>query len=87
MSIASFASVSCLSGRHLKSLELVTELMAKASTSTGLRVSVNLLDKVYQTGRRVAADVKERIRIIRDDLLPKWNYRLLPGESEPGTGI
>ncbi|MCW5969183.1 MAG: ISAzo13 family transposase [Blastocatellales bacterium] len=74
-------------GVILKSLELVTELMAKASTSTGLRVSVNLLDKVYQTGRRVAADVKERIRIIRDDLLPKWNYRLLPGESEPGTGI
>jgi hypothetical protein len=74
-------------GVILKSVELVQELMAKAATSTGLRVSVNILDKVYQTGRRVAADVKERIRIIRDDVLAKWNYRILPGESEPGSVI
>lgn len=69
------------------SLELVKELMAKTSTTTGLRVSVNILDKVYQTGRRVAADVKERIRIIFDEALPRWNYRILPGESMPGNVI
>lgn len=74
-------------GVILKSVELVKELMAKASTTTGLRVSVNLLDKVYQTGRRVAADVKDRIRIIRDDVLAKWNYRILPAESELGSVI
>lgn len=61
--------------------------MTTASTRTGLRVSVNLLDKVYETGRRVAADVKERIRVIFDEALPRWNYRILPEESLPGKVI
>ena len=74
-------------GVILQSVELVQELMAKASTSTGLRVTVQILDKIYQTGRRVAADVKEQIRIIRDDLLAHWNYRILPGESVLGRVI
>jgi hypothetical protein len=74
-------------GVILTSLELVKELMAKTSTKTGLRVSVNILDHVYHTGRRVAADVKERIRIIFDEALPRWNYRILPGESMLGNVI
>lgn len=74
-------------GVILKSLGLVKELMAKASTRSGLRVSVNILDKVYQTGRRVAADVKERIRVIHDEVLAKWNYRIRPCESEHGRVI
>jgi len=74
-------------GVILKSLGLVKELMAKASTRSGLRVSVNILDKVYQTGRRVAADVKERIRVIHDEVLAKWNYRILPCESGHGRVI
>ncbi len=61
--------------------------MATASTRSGLRVSVNILDKVYQTGRRVAADVKERIRVIHDEVLAKWNYRILPCESGHGRVI
>ena len=60
------------------SIEIVKELMAKAKTNTGLRVRVNILDKVYQKGRKVADEVKEQMRIIFDDELPKWNYRLLP---------
>jgi hypothetical protein len=74
-------------GVILQSVELVQELMAKAATRTGLRVAVQILDKVYQTGRQVAADVKERMRIIRDDVLPNWNYRILPGVVEPGRVI
>jgi hypothetical protein len=74
-------------GVILQSVELVQELMAKATTSTGLRVTVNLLKKVYQTGRQIAAEVKERIRIIRDDVLPNWNYRILPCEAELGRVI
>lgn len=73
-------------GAILHSVELVQELMAKAATSTGLRVTVNLLKKVYQTGRQVA-DVKERIRLIRDEVLPNWNYRILPGEAGLGRII
>jgi hypothetical protein len=57
---------------------LVKELMEKATTSTGLEVTVDILDKVYQTGRKYAADFKETMRIVFDDVLPKWNYRAIP---------
>jgi hypothetical protein len=69
------------------SIELVKELMAKATTKTGLRVAVQIIDKIYETGRRVAADVKERIRIIFDEALPRWNYRILPCDPAPGRVI
>ena len=60
------------------SIELVKQLMAKAKTKSGLRVRVNVLDKVYQKGRKVADEVKQQMRIVFDDELPKWNYTLLP---------
>jgi len=60
------------------SVELVKELMEKAKTSTGLEVTVDILDKVYQTGRKYAADFKETMKIVFDDILPKWNYRAIP---------
>ena len=63
------------------SLALVKRLMEKAQTRTGLRVVVDVLAKVYQTGRRVAAEVKNALNLIRDSFLPKWNYRILPRPS------
>jgi DDE family transposase len=63
------------------SLDLVKELMAKAKTSTGLRVTVDIIDKVYQTGRKCAESFKEKLPIVFDAVLPKWNYRVVPGTS------
>jgi hypothetical protein len=60
------------------SVGLVKALMQKARTRTGLSVVVDVLDKVYRTGRRVAAEVKEALHLVRDDTLPKLNYRILP---------
>ena len=57
---------------------LVKGLMEKAKTSTGLEVTVDILDKVYQTGRKYAADFKETMKIVFDEVLPKWNYRAIP---------
>ena len=74
-------------GVILKSVEQVQALMARASTRTGLRVTVNILDKVYQTGRQLAAHVKEQIRVVYDDFLGKWNYRILPRAPELGEVI
>jgi hypothetical protein len=45
---------------------------------TGLGVTVRLLDKVYQTGRKYAVDFKHTMKIVFDDYLPKWNYRAIP---------
>lgn len=65
-------------GAIFTSVGLVKQLMEKAQTRTGLGVVVDVVDKVYQTGRRVAEEVKRALNLVRDDLLPKWNYRLLP---------
>lgn len=60
------------------SIELVKELMEKTSTTTGLKAFVHIIDKVYETGRKVAADFKETMRIVFDEFLPHWNYRAIP---------
>jgi hypothetical protein len=68
-------------GVIFESVGLVKELMEKASTSTGLRVTVDILDKVYQTGRKYAEGFKEDMKIVFDEILPKWNYRAVPSRS------
>jgi hypothetical protein len=60
------------------SVALVKQLMEKAQTRTGLRVVVDVLDKIYETGRRVAESVKQTLSVLRDMYLPKWNYQVLP---------
>jgi hypothetical protein len=60
------------------SIKLVKELMEKTTTTTGLKAFVHIIDKVYETGRKVAADFKETRRIVFDEFLPQWNYRAMP---------
>ena len=61
-------------------LKIVKQLMEKTKTSTGLKVSVEVLDKIYQTGRHYAEGFKEDMKIVFDDILPKWNYRAIPAQ-------
>lgn len=65
-------------GVIFKSVEVVKELMACTKTQQGLQVTVNLLDKVYQTGRKALASFLENMPILFDDFLPAWNYRAVP---------
>ena len=64
-------------GVIFRSVALVAELMSKAQTTTGLRVTVDILDKAYELGRKVAQAAKDAVRIVRDAVLPRWNYRIL----------
>ncbi len=65
-------------------VELVKELMSKATTTTGLEVEVTILDKVYETGRKVGAEFKEQMRVLFDEVLPRWNYRVPPLMANSG---
>ena len=65
-------------GVVFKNIELVKELMAQTTTSKGLTVTVEIIDKVYQTGRKVANGFKETMRIVFDEFLPQWNYTAVP---------
>ena len=60
------------------SVMLVKELIEKTKTSKGLKVFVKVIETIYQTGRKVADDFKQTMRIVFDDFLPAWNYRAIP---------
>ena len=59
-------------------MEIAQQFIERAKTSTGLRVTVGLLNKVYAIGRKYADDFKQNMKILFDDHLPKWNYRAVP---------
>jgi hypothetical protein len=59
-------------------IDIARQCIARTKTTTGLRVTVRLLDKVYETGRKYTAGFKHNMKIVFDDHLPKWNYRAVP---------
>jgi hypothetical protein len=60
------------------SVAIARYFIERAKTNTGLRVTVNLLEKVYATGRKYVDGFKTSMKILFDDHLPKWNYRAVP---------
>lgn len=52
--------------------------MERTHTQTGLRVTVQVIDKIYQTKRTVTDEFKLNMPILFDEYLPKWNYRAIP---------
>ena len=65
-------------GVVLETIETAKHYMEKAETTKGLRTTVRIMDKVYETGRKFAADFKEKMAIRFDKVLPKWNYTIVP---------
>ena len=65
-------------GVIFKTVETVKELIEKTKTKTGLRVTVEIINKIYHAGRKVAEDFKENMKIVFDNYLPQWNYRVVP---------
>lgn len=63
------------------SVKIAKQFIERAKTTPGLRVTVSILDKVYETGRKYADDFKTNMKIVFNDRLRKWNYRALPQPS------
>jgi len=57
---------------------VVKSLMEKTRTQTGLQVTVDIIDKVYEIGRKCSKGFKQNMKIVFDAVLPKWNYRAIP---------
>ncbi len=60
------------------SIERVKEFMEKTKTKKGLNVEVRIIDKIYETGRKVKEGFKKNMSIVSDDYLKEWNYRAIP---------
>ena len=61
-----------------RTIQVVKALMEKTKASTGLWVTVDILDKTYEFGRACAKGFKKNMKIVFDSFLPKWNYRTIP---------
>ena len=70
-------------GVVFRSVALVKQLMEKTRTRTGLSVVVDILDRVYAKGRQVTAAARQAWHLVRDSVLPLWNYRMLPSAKNP----
>jgi len=60
------------------SIDVVKSFVDKTHTSTGLKVFSNIKDKVYVKGRKVSEKFKEKMKIVFDDYLGKWNCTAIP---------
>ena len=65
-------------GRLFDTLDTVVTCMRKASTRTGLRTTVHVIRRHDETGRNATEHMKQNLKIVFDNLLPKWNYRAIP---------
>lgn len=60
------------------SVAIAKQFMERAKTTTGLKVTVEVLTGIYVTGKKCAADFIENMTICFDNFLPRWNYRAIP---------
>ena len=59
-------------------IETVVRLMRQTVTQKGLRTTVNVMNKLYETGQKATDEIKDGLHIVFDTLLPKWNYTAIP---------
>ena len=69
------------------SVPLIKQLIERTQTSTGLRTTVDIIDQVYETGRKVAKDLISSLSIVADALLPNWNYTISPNLTLPNREV
>jgi hypothetical protein len=59
-------------------VDLMKRLVKRVHTSTGLKVTVAVVKKLYPTKRRASDRFLESYPIRFDSLLPDWNYTVVP---------
>jgi transposase len=65
-------------GRPLINHEVIVNLIANTTTSTGLRVTCNLDTNSYPKGIKVPDDELAQVNIQRDEFHGEWNYIISP---------
>jgi hypothetical protein len=68
-------------GVPLESVDTAKHYIEKTETAQGLNVIVRVIDKIYQTGRKYAKNLKKTMTIQFDRHLPKWNYTAIPATT------
>jgi hypothetical protein len=69
-------------GKPLESLEVIINLIAATTTTTGLTIYARLDDRVYEKGVEVSDEQLAGVNIARDDFHGEWNYMISPSETK-----
>ena len=65
-------------GKPLISHDVIVQLIAHTTTTTGLTVRAALDRRLYPTGEKVSRAEFENIQLKRDDFHGDWNYAIKP---------
>jgi len=76
-----WASTHACQDATFHTVDIARQFMARAKTSTGLKVTADVLGGIYLKGKKVAADFPPNMRIVFDGPLPRWNYRATPADA------
>ena len=68
-------------GRPLDTFDTVLNYIRTTTTSAGLKVTANLVDRDYVKGPKITDGQMRALPIAWHDSLPKWNYTLAPGQT------
>ena len=68
-------------GKPLVSREVIVNLIAATTTTTGLRIEAELDTHDYPKGVKVSDEDLATIKIRRSTFHGDWNYRLLPEKA------
>ena len=68
-------------GITFHTLDIAKQFMEQTKTENGLKMTVAVMEGIYQTGRKYSSDFLQTMKIVFDDHLPKWNYRAVPSAS------
>ena len=71
-------------GQPLRSFETMLGYMRGTTTKTGLKVSAQLLEGVFQVGKRVAKTVMKSLKLEHHAVCPQWNYTIHPRVAAAG---
>jgi len=67
-----------MQGKPLPTVEHAKKMIAKTSTKTGLNVTVDVIKKLYKTGKKLTDEAIQNIKIKKDKCLPDLNYSVAP---------
>jgi hypothetical protein len=66
------------SGVIFRTLPIVIDCLKRVWTSTGLKVTTAVLQNTYQLARQASDAFIANYPILHDNLLPNWNYNVIP---------
>ena len=69
-------------GKPLESLEIIINLIANTSTSTGLKLYARLDEETYERGIDITDEQLAAVNITRHPFHGDWNYTVIPSHAQ-----